>query len=99
MASVLFVIYIEPLLVRLRREISGLKIGLIDQKDEDYMNDINMFVEKDEDLVRSYKIICDFEAVSGAILNRRVLINRRYSVWGDERRGLLILYPGLKWKK
>lgn len=95
MASVLFVIYIEPLLVRLRRELSGLKIGLIDQKDEDYMDDINIFLEKDEDLVKSYEIICEFESVSGAILNRSVNKSKILGLGGWKER---TVYP-LPWLK
>ena len=69
-SMVLYVLYIEPLLLRLRNELDGIKIAMLDQKDEDFCDDINICSENENDLVKADKIICEFESVSGALLNR-----------------------------
>lgn len=70
MASVLYVIYIEPLIRRLNKDVKGVQISNFKQASEAYMDDINTVVESEEDIVKVYDIVKKFEKVSGAILNR-----------------------------
>ena len=70
LSMLLFIIYVEPLLMYLGRKVSGIRVGSIPQVDESYCDDINLVVEKVED----FKIIDEgfrkFEDMSGAILSR-----------------------------
>ena len=69
-AMLLYVLYIEPLLLRLAKELHGLKMAALNQVDEDFCDDINVVTEDEMDMLRADNIIKEFEAVSGAILNR-----------------------------
>ena len=67
----LYIIYIEPLLMMMNRLTTGLSISsLVQQKDEDFCDDVNFLGEKLEDLVVIEKIYREFEDFSGAILSR-----------------------------
>ena len=70
LSMLLFIIYVEPLLMYLERKVGGIRVGSIIQTDESYCDDINVMVNNIED----FKIIDDafkkFEDMSGAILSR-----------------------------
>ena len=67
---ILYILYIEPLLLRLERELHGVKMASFDQIDEDFCDDISIITENDDDIILADVIISEFEQVSGAILNR-----------------------------
>ena len=88
-AMVLFIIYMEPLLMMIKKHTSGLKVMGISQwsrnphnlyrgegsvcvKQEEvaYVDDVNLLLEKPEEMVVVDAIFSRFERVSGAILNR-----------------------------
>ena len=70
MAMVLYILYIEPLLLCLERSLKGLDIAGISQSIEAYCDDVNVLTDDEDDLVQTDLIIEEFEATSGAILSR-----------------------------
>ena len=70
LAMPLFLINIEPLLLKLNSVIKGLKVGVVDQKEEGYVDDITAVSTDPNDLLKIDKLFTDFEALSGTVLNR-----------------------------
>ena len=66
----LYLIFVEPLLMRIRSKVKGVQIANIKAIDEDYVDDVNILVDTDQDFHVIDGIFEEFEAVSGAILNR-----------------------------
>ena len=66
----LYIIYIEPLLLMINKHTHGLCVSNLVQKDEDYCDDLNFVSEVENDLVIIDNIFTRFESVSGAILSR-----------------------------
>ena len=64
----LYIIYIEPLLMVIKKNTSGLMISFVQQVDSDYC--VNIVSENENDLAVIDKNFFDFENVSGAILSR-----------------------------
>ena len=70
-AMLLYVIFLEPLLLQLQRRLRGVKIGRsIKMADVDYVDDVNVLVEDERDFVVIDDVFGTFEKMSGAILNR-----------------------------
>ena len=89
-AMVLFIIFVEPLLLMIRKKTQGFHIlglgnrpgrlpvdlfmgveeRLFVQRDEDYVDDVNVLVEDPDDMLIIDEIFAKFENFSGAILNR-----------------------------
>ena len=66
----LYIIYIEPLLMMIRRMTKGLAVSsCVQQQDDDYCDDINFVGENLSDLVIIEEIFSNFENCSGAILS------------------------------
>ena len=63
-------IYIEPLLMALQRNMTGLKVASIEQKLDAYCDDINLTTDHLEDVDIISEVVKKFETVSGAILSR-----------------------------
>ena len=61
----LYIIYIEPLLMMMRRMTRGLTVSLVQQKDEDYYDDVNFVSERITDLIVIDEVFTNFEDVSG----------------------------------
>ena len=70
LSMILFIIYIEPLLLYLEKNLSGLKVASITQSVESYCDDVNIITEDLLDLPRIDTAVRKFEAMSGAILSR-----------------------------
>ena len=70
LSMILYIIYIEPLLMMIKRMTRGLNVSLFSQRDEDFCDDVNFVGEKLSDLVIIDEIFSNFEVVSGAILFR-----------------------------
>ena len=70
LSMILYIIYIEPLLMMIKKMSRGLRVSFVSQRDEDYCDDVNFFGEKLSDLRIIDEIFVNFEAVSGAILSR-----------------------------
>ena len=66
----LYIIYIEPLLLMIRRKARGLSISFFVQKDDDYCDDLNLLSESEDDLIKIDDAFVKFENISGAILSR-----------------------------
>ena len=70
LAMLLYIIYIEPLLVYLERVAVGLKVAGIPQSIEAYCDDVNVLTNNLSDFLVVDLAVRKFEAVSGAILSR-----------------------------
>jgi hypothetical protein len=70
LSMVLYIIYIEPLLMMIKRMTKGLRVSFISQKDEDFCDDVNFLGEDISDLRIIDEIFAKFEKISGAILSR-----------------------------
>ena len=67
----LYIIYIEPLLLMIRKLTKGLFISsVVLQNDEDYCDDLNFLSEHESDLQVIENTFDKFESVSGALLSR-----------------------------
>ena len=60
LSMLLYIIYIEPLLMMIKRMTKGLNVSLVQQQDEDYCDDINFIGEKLSDLVVIDEIFNNF---------------------------------------
>ncbi len=77
-SSLLFVISIEPFLLCLEASLRGLYVGMVREASLGYMDDVATLGTDVEDILRVDAICRDFEAASGAILNR----NRKTVILG-----------------
>lgn len=69
-SMILYLIYIEPLLVMLGKNLQGLQFPNFREIDDDYCDDIEILIEKDEDLILADEIFRKFESFAGAMVNR-----------------------------
>ena len=69
-AGDLFCLNQEPLLRQMRKVLVGLEVSNFNQKDEDYMDDIQFLSSNEEDLVTFNRVFRQYEAQSGAMLSR-----------------------------
>ena len=69
-AMLLYIIYIEPLLIALEKRMTGLKVAGIEKSLEAYCDDINVTTDNLGDFEIVATVIGKFEKVSGAILSR-----------------------------
>ena len=69
LAMILYIIYIEPLLLVLERDMVGLKVHNMEQKLEAYCDDINLTTNDLSDLGKISEVVEKFEVVSAAILS------------------------------
>ncbi len=70
LAQILFIIQEEPFLCRLQRSLHGLHFGGLREASLGYVDDVAALSSKEEDLVILDTVVSDYEAASGAILNR-----------------------------
>ena len=79
---ILYVIYIEPLLVTLEAELSGFEMGSMVQsnandfqpwvqKTEAFCDDVNLVTNNDNDFLVANEIIEKFEKSSGATIEKK----------------------------
>ena len=66
----LYIIFMEPLLVVLERVLTGVRLNFVREVLEAYCDDLNILTEDEEDLTRLSDTVRQFEDVSGAILSR-----------------------------
>ena len=70
LAMILYIIFVEPLLLALERDMVGLKVHNMEQKLEAYCDDINLTKNDLSDLGKISRVVEKFEVVSAAILSR-----------------------------
>ncbi len=70
LAQILYIIQEEPLLIRLQNSLHGLRFGGIREASLGYVDDVAAISSREEDLLVLDSIVADYEAASGAILNR-----------------------------
>ena len=71
LAMLLYIIYVEPLLLALERTLTGLRLPTVRQTLEAYCDDINLLTYDLEDFVKMAEEVHRFELFSGAILSRQ----------------------------
>jgi hypothetical protein len=69
-ASVFFVIYIEPFLVRLEELLRGLFMAGLREASFGYMDDVNVLGEDEEDIIIADRVCRAFEEASGGLPRR-----------------------------
>jgi hypothetical protein len=69
LAALLFIIYLEPFLVRLEAVLSGLLVANIREASFAYVDDVQALGDDLQDILRVDSACRDFEAASGALLN------------------------------
>jgi hypothetical protein len=70
LSMILYIIYVEPLLIALERSLVGLKIASVRQTLEAYCDDLNLLTNNLEDLAKMEDLVVKFEKCSGVILSR-----------------------------
>ena len=70
LSMLLYIVYIEPLLIYIERKLIGLIIPHIPSSLEAYCDDVNVLTVNDADLIAVDDAVQKFEALSGAILSR-----------------------------
>jgi hypothetical protein len=70
LAMILFILHLEPYLVRLERELAGVHVGRARVAAQGYVDDVSTLGSDTRDIVALDQITRDFENSSGAILNR-----------------------------
>ena len=70
LSMLLYIIYIEPLLMMIKKMTKGLSVSFVQQRDEDFFDDVNFVGEKISDLIVIEEIFSNFEDISGSILSR-----------------------------
>ena len=70
LAMILYILYIEPLLLYLEQSLTGLQVAGIGQVLEAYCDDVNIMTDNLEDLSLVDTVVKEFEIISGAILSR-----------------------------
>ena len=78
LAMLLYIIYVEPLLMYIKNNISGLHMENLVQKEEAFCDDINVITSDDCDLLVVDEGVRKFESISGAIFSR----NKKCSIIG-----------------
>ena len=58
---ILYIIYVEPLLINLEKSLSGLKLATLGQTLEAFCDDINIITDDLEDFTRLENKILEFE--------------------------------------
>jgi hypothetical protein len=78
LAALLFIIYLEPFLVRLEAVLSGLRVANIREASFAFIDDVQALGDELQDILRVDLACRDFEAASGALLYR----NRKSTIVG-----------------
>ena len=68
-AMLLYIIYVEPLLVNLEANLTGLRFSNVKEVLESYCDDLNVLTDQLQDFTKLSNIVTDFEKISGAILS------------------------------
>ena len=69
-AMPIFLINIEPLFLEIEKATKGIQIGIIEEKDEPFVDDCSVVSSELSDLTKINLIFNDFEKISGTILHR-----------------------------
>ena len=75
LSMILYIIYVEPLLMALEKSLSGLKLSSVQQTLEAYCDDINVITDDLGDFRRLEEKVVEFEKFSGALLSRNKKCN------------------------
>jgi hypothetical protein len=70
LAMIIYIIYVEPLLLLIEKMTTGLRMGTMVQRVEAYCDDINLVSTDLQDLRKVDEAVKLFEGVSGALLSR-----------------------------
>ena len=70
LAAFLYILYIEPLHLVLQKELKGIRIGRTTLKTSGFIDDVAIFLSRDEDITKSVKILERFEELTNGKLNK-----------------------------
>ncbi|MBM3938954.1 MAG: reverse transcriptase family protein, partial [Sphingomonadales bacterium] len=86
LAQILYVIQEEPFLIMLEAKLHGLRFAGLREASLAYVDDVSALSSKIEDLLILDEIVSDYEAASGAILNRNTkTVIMGLGSWEDRR--------------
>ena len=71
-AMLLYILYVEPLLVHLEKKLTGLRLQHVREVLEAYCDDLNILTDDPEDFHVMSEVVTQFEQFSGAILSRNM---------------------------
>ena len=71
-AMLLYILYVEPLLVHLEKKLTGLRLQHVREVLEAYCDDLNILTDDPEDFHVMSEVLTQFEQFSGAILSRNM---------------------------
>ena len=80
----LYLIYIEPLHLRLQKEINGITIRKANIKTSGYVDDIIIFTEDIADFTKVDQILTLFESCSNTLLNRKKTKYMEIGLWKEK---------------
>ena len=67
---ILYLIYVEPLLIKLGEVLKGFQMANFKETDNDYCDDVEIVIEEEADLVLADEIFTKYGSLSGVLLNR-----------------------------
>ena len=70
LAMLLYIIYVEPLLIVLEKSLTGPRLPNVQEVLESYCDDLNVMTDDPDDFLKLSSTVDQFEKVSGAILSR-----------------------------
>ena len=70
LAMLLYIIYVEPLLIVLEKSLTGLRLPNVQEVLESYCDDLNVMTDDPDDFLKLSSTVDQFEKVSGVILSR-----------------------------
>ena len=69
-SMILYLIYVEPLLVKLGELLKGFHMANFNEVDNDFCDDVELMIEDKNDLILANDIFTQFGSISGVLLNR-----------------------------
>ena len=69
-SMILYLIYVEPLLVKLGELLQGFHMANFNEVDNDFCDDVELMIEDENDLILANDIFTQFGSISGVLLNR-----------------------------
>lgn len=84
LALYLYLLYIEPLLATIEKNIDGVKIGPASIKTSGYVDDVVIIASSDYDLTTTIEILAKFEKMTNSRLNRNKCSALTFGTWKTE---------------
>ena len=85
LAALLYLVYIEPLHLRLKNSLSGFRMGKEKLFTGGFIDDVVIYVQDDQDIYTLGKIIQEFENATNAKINKEKTKFLTHGRWADRR--------------